>query len=37
MQQCQKCGKTRIYSLNYIFSKLICNDCYLIIKEKAKK
>jgi hypothetical protein len=32
MRSCEYCGKVKFYSLNFIFSKAICNDCYLSIK-----
>ena len=35
MRKCQDCGRVRFYSLNFIFSDSICNDCYMVAKEKA--
>ena len=32
MRSCERCGRVMFYSLNFIFSKAICNDCYLSIK-----
>lgn len=37
MIQCQKCGGIKFYSFNFIFSKFICNECYLVIKEKEDR
>ena len=27
------CKRTRFFSLNFIFSEAVCNDCYFLIKE----
>lgn len=34
MRTCQYCGRVRFYSLNFLFSKTICNECYLKLKER---
>jgi len=34
MRTCESCGRVRFYSLNFLFSKTICNECYLKMKEK---
>lgn len=33
MRTCQSCGRVRFYSLNFIFAKDTCNECYLAMKE----
>jgi hypothetical protein len=30
MKMCDRCGRVRFYSLNFIFSKSICNECYMV-------
>jgi hypothetical protein len=37
MRTCEYCGRVRFYSLNFLFAKTICNECYLKMKEKQKK
>lgn len=37
MRTCESCGRVRFYSINFLFSKTVCNECYLKIKEKQKK
>ncbi|MEW5839900.1 hypothetical protein [Nitrososphaera sp.] len=37
MQACQSCGRVRFYSLNFLFSKTVCNECYLAAKEEREK
>lgn len=37
MRTCESCGRVRFYSLNFLFSKTVCNECYLKIKERQKK
>jgi hypothetical protein len=37
MRTCESCGRVRFYSLNFLFSKTVCNECYLKMKEKQKK
>lgn len=36
MRTCESCGRVRFYSLNFLFSKTVCNECYLKMKEKQK-
>lgn len=33
MKTCKICGKVKHYSLNFIFSASVCNDCYLVLRE----
>ncbi|WP_266190313.1 hypothetical protein [Candidatus Nitrososphaera gargensis] len=37
MRTCEFCGRVRFYSLNFLFSKTVCNECYLRMKEKEKQ
>src|SRR5215213_11373514 len=37
MRTCESCSTVRFYSLNFLFSKRICNECYLKMKEEQKK
>ena len=37
MRTCESCGRVRFYSLNFLFSKTVCNECYLSAKEREKK
>ncbi|HEX6254012.1 MAG TPA: hypothetical protein VFZ55_07315 [Nitrososphaera sp.] len=37
MRTCESCGRVRFYTLNFLFSKTICNECYLKMKEKQSK
>lgn len=37
MRKCQECGRLRFYSLNFIFSDSICNECYMVSKERAEQ
>lgn len=37
MQTCESCGRVRFYSLNFIFSKTVCNECYLSRREREKR
>ena len=37
MRTCDSCGRVRFYSLNFLFSKTVCNECYLSAKEREKK
>ncbi|MER3407819.1 MAG: hypothetical protein C4292_03340 [Nitrososphaera sp.] len=34
VRTCQSCGRVRFYSLNFIFARDICNECYLAEKER---
>jgi hypothetical protein len=34
MKTCKSCGRVRFFSINFIFSKSICNECYLVIKSQ---
>ena len=36
MKTCESCGRMRFYSLNFIFSKTVCNECYLAMQERKK-
>jgi len=36
VRTCELCGMVRFYSLNFLFSKTVCNECYLKMKEKQK-
>ncbi|MFZ0328654.1 MAG: hypothetical protein WAL66_15265 [Nitrososphaeraceae archaeon] len=33
MKVCKICKRTKFFSLNFIFSVAVCNDCYFLIKE----
>src|SRR5215212_3798015 len=37
MQTCESCSRVRFYSINFLFSKTICNECYLKMKETQNK
>jgi hypothetical protein len=37
MQRCKSCERVRFFSINFIFSKSICNECYMTIKEKKRE
>jgi|GEM_PF-1939114 len=37
MRTCESCGRVRFYSINFLFSKTVCNECYLKMKEKQKR
>jgi hypothetical protein len=37
MKTCESCGRVRFYSLNFIFSKTVCNECYLALQERKKR
>ena len=37
MRTCESCGKVKFYSLNFLFSNIICNECYMKMKEKQQK
>jgi hypothetical protein len=37
MKTCESCGRVRFYSLNFIFSKTVCNECYLAMQERKKR
>jgi uncharacterized protein (DUF983 family) len=37
MRTCQSCGRVRFYSLNFIFAKDTCNECYLAMKERQQR
>jgi hypothetical protein len=32
MLKCMICGRVRFFSLNFIFSKSICNECFMSMK-----
>jgi hypothetical protein len=34
MKTWKSCGRVRFFSINFIFSKSICNECYLVIKSQ---
>ena len=34
MRRCQHCGRVRFYSLNFIFSESICNECYMLLRKR---
>jgi hypothetical protein len=36
MRTCESCGRVRFYSLNFLFSNTICNECYLKMKEERQ-
>jgi hypothetical protein len=36
MRTCESCGRVRFYSLNFLFSKTVCNECYLAMKEMER-
>jgi hypothetical protein len=36
MRQCPHCGRVKFYSINFIFSPNLCNECYMIGYETAK-
>jgi len=37
MIKCETCGRIRFYSLNFIFSKSVCNECYMWTKTPYYK
>ncbi|MDF0682486.1 MAG: hypothetical protein P0116_16130 [Candidatus Nitrosocosmicus sp.] len=37
MKACKLCNKVKFYSINYLFSDTLCNECYIILKEKSAK
>lgn len=37
MRTCESCGRVLFYSLNFLFSEKICNECYLLSKEENEK
>jgi hypothetical protein len=37
MRACESCGRVRFYSINFLFSKTICNECYMKMKERQGK
>ena len=36
-QQFEGVGKVKFHSINYLFSDTLCNECYIILKEKSAK
>jgi hypothetical protein len=34
MQTCKSCERVRFFSINFIFSKTICNECYMLSKSQ---
>ena len=37
MRTCESCGRVWFYSLNFIFTKTVCNECYLLMQERQKR
>lgn len=37
MRICESCGRVRFYSLNFLFSQTICNECYMKMKERQER
>lgn len=37
MRACESCGRVRFYSLNFLFSSTVCNECYMNMKERQEK
>jgi len=37
MIKCEICGRIRFYTLNFIFSKSVCNECYMWTKTPYYK
>ncbi|HZT34982.1 MAG TPA: hypothetical protein VFA15_03610 [Nitrososphaera sp.] len=37
MRTCESCGRVLFYSLNFLFSKTVCNECYLKMKEREQE
>jgi hypothetical protein len=37
MRTCKSCDRVMFYSLNFLFSDSVCNDCYLRSKERETK
>ncbi|MEM2139441.1 hypothetical protein [Nitrososphaera sp.] len=37
MKTCELCGRVFFYSLNFLFSKTVCNECYLALKEREER
>ncbi len=37
MKTCESCGRVWFHSLNFLFSKTICNECYLALKESEER
>jgi hypothetical protein len=36
MRTCESCGRIRFYLLNFIFSKSVCNECHMLMREKEE-
>ena len=37
MRTCKSCGRVLFYSLNFLFSDSMCNECYLKAKDRQEK
>lgn len=37
MRTCESCGRVLFYSLNFLFSEKLCNECHLMLKEREEK
>jgi uncharacterized protein (DUF983 family) len=37
VRTCESCGRVRFYSLNFLFSEKVCNECYLKAKERSRE
>jgi hypothetical protein len=36
MRSCNSCGKVSFYSINFLFSNVMCNQCFMLVSESKR-